>query len=172
MPELDVAAVLRFMTDQRAHNKKMERLTSSLILQGRRSRIYGTPIGGGPGTATLGQPFVLDFGGPNQGFVWELKQLHIGPSDYTATVPGGLTSYIFVGKPNDYSAGQIVTYTAQFPAQAFFGTHEAWVMDGERVYGVVTGAPTGQVITGSGLIIQSALDYLDPLAGVPVAEST
>jgi hypothetical protein len=169
--EIDAGVIARFITDQQKHNAKMERLTQALILQGRRVRVYGVPLGAA-NTATSGTPFVLDLGGPPQSFIWEVKQIQVGPPDYTGTIPSGVTTYAFAGKQGDYSAGAAVSWTAQYPAQAFFSAHEAWVMDGERLSVVVTGLATGQPVVASALVIQSALDMVEPLQGIAVASSS
>lgn len=106
---------------------------------------------------------VLDFGGPAQGRVWELRHVVVG-GDLPSTVAGG-AAYVYrvagVAKssiPGSLSMADAIDWTATLPNVSFYGPGDAGVIVApERVFVVITGGTNGQDY-------QASIDVLDRMA--------
>jgi hypothetical protein len=156
--ELAIAGLVKATSEQAAETKRMRETFKRLVLQGRRVNLTSSL------TVTASGPQVMDFGAVPVGFLWEVKNFLAGPADLSAGgIPAGITSYLFGGtfggpKAADYSPNALLGWTAQYPAQGYYGTHETFVSGSEHLYVLFTGATVGTVIFGSALVLQSPLD--------------
>ncbi|HSN12146.1 MAG TPA: hypothetical protein VLS51_08570 [Propionibacteriaceae bacterium] len=114
------------------------------------------------GTVPASGPLVLDAGGPDAGYVWDLKRLMVGPVDYTALpYATGVTVLAFLrgqGDTHGNSATHMLSWTKAWPAQGTWGRHEAHLEHGDRVQVVVLGLAAGTVVTVGGSVEQTASD--------------
>lgn len=151
--EAHIAALVTAMDKQSAAMKRSNDLYARLVLEGRRVKVNGSGIVAA-GATTL----VVDCGTPPVGFLWEVKNFFAGPADFRSTIPGGITTYLFAGTLGDFSPNALLAWTAQFPAQAYFGTHESFVSGNHHLFAFFTGCTAGQNISCGGLALQSPLN--------------
>ena len=115
----------------------------------------------GSGVVPVSGPAVIDCGGPNQGYAWDLKRLMVGPVDLTVLPwASGVTTLLFLRGQNaaDTSASNALSTTQAWPAQGTWSRHEAHLEFGQRVVAVVLGLTAGTVVTVGGAAEQTATD--------------
>lgn len=114
------------------------------------------------GVVPASGPLVLDAGGPDSGYAWDVKRLHVGPADYTVLpYATGVTVIAFLrgqGATHGNSAGHVLSWTQAWPAQGTWGRHEAHLEHGDRVQVVVIGLTAGTVVTLGGSVEQTGAD--------------
>ena len=116
----------------------------------------------GSGVVPAAGNLVIDAGGPDSGYVWDVKRLHVGPADYTVLpYATGVTVLAFLrsnAASADNSATNLLSWTQAWPAQGTWSRHEAHLEAGEHVQVVIIGLPAGTVVTVGGSVEQTATD--------------
>jgi hypothetical protein len=124
------------------------------------------PVPGASGVIPAGGQLALDLGGPALGYIWHVRSIQVGPVDYTAqTLPiAGFTVIAYAragtnaaGIGGDRSAQSALSWTQQYPAQAFFSRGEAVCSQGDRLQVVVVGT-VGATVTAGATVEQTAAD--------------
>jgi len=112
-------------------------------------------------------PTVIDMGGPEVGFVWDLKSIILGPEDMTVLpYATGITTVLYSRAQSaaaDTTPTNAVwlwngTIAGTFPACATFGRHEAHAESGENFQLVVIGATAGTLLIAGGTVEQTGAD--------------
>lgn len=95
----------------------------------------GKPISG---TVTL------DLGAVPQGKVWQVRRIIIGGITVTTTAAG--TGYLFArgAPPTDLSLSDCVDIFSTLPQGNTYGTHQLFLLGGEHLWVVITGATSAQ----------------------------
>jgi len=119
-------------------------------------------------------PLVLDVDGPASGFVWDIKSIQVGPEDYSQLpYATGVTVIAFLrgqGLTTTGSNGQsttatdVISYTQAWPAQGFWGRHQATCQFPSRLQIMVLGFTAGAWVTVGGQAEQTAVDVAETFA--------
>lgn len=134
----------------------LERLVDSR--RGRVVKLQGTV------TAVAGAVAVIELGGPPPGFVWSLRRLNVGPSDYIAGnwPTSAITVMAATGQaapgtayPTN-SALQVLSVTTSFPAEATWSEAEATLLAGEKLFILTSGLAAGYLLTAGGQAVEVA----------------
>ena len=144
---------LKLVTGQAALKQSVDRLYDSLVKAER--RMYPTAGGIVPAAG----PLILELGGPNPGFIWEVKMLHVGPADYTALPYATGVTVVALGQTQgDNGANGVGSWTAAWPAQGYWGSYEWTVTGNKKLRVAVIGLTAGTPVTAAAHVLQSELN--------------
>ena len=97
------------------------------------------------GTFVTGSPLILNLGGPDMGYVWEVQNVVVGGSDYNTTAAG--TAGLYVG-PTAISASNgltaLIDMALTLPNVGFYGTRQVFINDQQNLYLVINGGTNAQ----------------------------
>jgi len=105
------------------------------------------------GTFVTGQPLMLNFGGPDQGTMWELQCLAVGGTDINVTAAGIFGLYVsgYVNKGVSPGLGSLVDGasasvggTVVLPFTETYGGRQIVVNDSENLYVIIYNGTNGQ----------------------------
>jgi hypothetical protein len=116
-----------------------------------------TPVDYGIGVAGVypaAGNLVLNFGTPDQGFMWEIESIVLGGTDVNVTAIGSVGVYVsgVLPPPGGSAPGGITSLadrSTALPNVAFYGRRDLIVNDQEYLFAVIFGGAVGQTYGGN-----------------------
>jgi hypothetical protein len=100
------------------------------------------------GTASAAGTLTLDLGSVPQGRVWQVRRLVVGGVKVTTSAGGA--AYAFAqGAPPDLGITDCVDIFGPLPQGNTYGTHQLFLLPGEHLWVVFSGASSGQQYAAS-----------------------